>query len=240
MTIILKTWAYGVTTVPQRRATLLTRTLESLKAAGFDRPRLFVDGEADPGSYSRFGLEVTTRYPTIRAFGNWFLSLLELYLRNPTADRFAVFQDDLVTYRNLRRYLDWCPYPGELDTQPKGYLNLYTFPHNQALSQGKKGWYFSDQMGKGAVALVFNREATRLLLASQYMVDRPQDPNRGWRAVDGGIVEAMKLVNWKEYVHNPSLVQHTGAVSTFNKTQHAPAPSFRGEDFNAEELIQDC
>ena len=237
MNIVPKTWAYGVTTVPQRRVTLLPRTLASLRAAGFDCPRLFVDGCDDPSSYSHFGLELTMRYPSLRAYGNWLMALLELYLRSPNADRFAVFQDDFVTYRNLRAYLDWCPYPGELNDRPKGYWNLYTFPENQRLSDGKIGWFFSNQLGKGGVALVFNREATVILLEHQHMITRAQDVNRGWKALDGGVVDSMRKSGWKEYVHDPSLVQHTGMESTISRSRHALAPSFRGEEFNAEEMI---
>jgi hypothetical protein len=40
----VRTWAYGITTVPSRLTTLLPRTITSLAAAGFDKPHLFVDG----------------------------------------------------------------------------------------------------------------------------------------------------------------------------------------------------
>lgn len=225
-------WAAGLITVPARKTTHLPRTLESLSKAGFPCVRLFVDGCKDPAEYAQFGLEVTTRYPSMRTAGNWMLALAELYLRDPHAERFAMFQDDFVTYRNLRAYLDRCPYPG------KGYWNLYTFPENQALAKGRRGWYPSNQRGAGAVAIVFNNEATRLLLGHQRMFDRAMNPERGWRFIDGGIVEAMKEAGWREYVHNPSLVQHTGRASTIVRKRFIPAVSFRGEEFNAEELIQ--
>jgi hypothetical protein len=96
-------WAYGVTTVPSRRNDLLPETLCSLCEAGFDAPRLFVDGDNDPKGWEReFGLETTCRYPTIRTHGNWILALSELFIREPHAERYALFQDDLITYRNLR------------------------------------------------------------------------------------------------------------------------------------------
>lgn len=238
MSVIPKTWAYGVTTVPQRKTGLLLKTIESLRSAGFPSPRLFVDGCPDPREYHHFGLEVVTRYPQIRAYGNWYLALCELYFRSPTADRFAIFQDDIALYRNLRTYLDWCPFPGELNTRPKGYWNLYTFPHNQLLSGGKTGWYPSDQMGKGALALIFNREGVRFLLSNSHMIDRVQNPHRGYKSIDGAVVEAMKNAGWKEYVHNPSLVQHLGDVSTIGSLKHPKANSFLGEDFDAGSLIR--
>jgi hypothetical protein len=225
-------WAYGVTTVPERREELLPKTLDSLCDAGFGNPRLFVDGENDIRRYDQFSLEVTLRYPKIRVFGNWFLSLIELYIREPNADRYAVFQDDFITYRNLREYLERTEYPD------KSYLNLYTFPCNQQRCKEKPGWYLSDQFGKGAVALVFNRLAVQALITSQHMVDRPLDPRRGWRAVDGGIVSGMTKAGFKEYIHNPSLVQHTGDKSSMGNKAHQKALSFRGEDFDALELLE--
>lgn len=228
-------WAYGVTTVEQRKTDLLPHTLASLRAAGFDQPRLFVDGVKDPFPYAcEFHLEVTGRYPAVRTYGNWMLGLWELYLRQPYADRYAIFQDDFVTYRNLRQYLNAVPYPS------KGYCNLYTFPVNQAIApEGgtKVGWYLSNQMGKGAVALVFDREAAMKLLASAHMVDRVQDGMHGWKKIDGGVVTALMKAGIREYVHNPSLVQHTGVLSMSGNGSHPQAPSFRGENYNALDLL---
>lgn len=231
-------WAYGVTTVPQRRGDLLPRTLASLKAGGFEEPRLFVDGAKDLESWEQeFKVPVTVRYPTIRTFGNWFLSLAELFIREPTAERFAVFQDDLICSRNIRQYMERCVYPQD------GYNNLYNFPCNQnlapknALGGTIDGWYPSNQMGRGAVALVFSRQAVTTLLSQPHMIERPLDAHRGWRAVDGGIVTAFKKAGWREYVHSPSLVQHTGQISSMGNRPHKQATSFKGEQFDALELL---
>lgn len=220
-------WAYGVTTVPSRFEDLLPRTLASLARAGFDKPRLFVDGAGElPSALAQY--EVTRRDPVIRTYGNWVLAAWELYIRTPSADRYAVFQDDFVTYPNLRRYLDGCAYP------KKGYWNLYTFPENEKQFQG---WYQSNQLGKGAVALVFSGEALRFLLGQKYFIERPMDVARGHRVVDGGIVTAFKNAGWKEYVHNPSLVQHTGKQSSMGSGPQELANTFRGEEFDAAELL---
>lgn len=238
-------WACGVTTVPERRACLLPGTLQSLAAAGFDRPRLFVDGarpQLDPWVRDKPDLEVTHRWPLIRTFGNWALGLAELYVREPGADRFAMFQDDLVAVRNLRAYLERCPYP------ERGYLNLYTFPSNQAIAPAGGGWYegallasgsgdLRFQTGRGAVALVFSREAVVTLLCSQHMIERPQDAQNGWKRLDGGVVTAMNKAGWREYVHSPSLVQHTGLVSSMRNRPHKQAESFPGEQFDALSLL---
>jgi hypothetical protein len=222
-------WAYGVTTVPIRRDDLLVRTLTSLRNAGFDRPRLFVDGP--PGTHDDLSLPVAYRGEQVRTFGNFYLALLELLIREPTADRYAVFQDDLVIYNNARAYLEACPDPA------RGYWNLYTFPHNLRRCNGHEGWSHSDQMGKGAVALVFCREAVQTLLCQWHMVVKPQDPKRGWKNLDGCVVTAMKAAGFKEYIHNPSLVQHTGDASSIGNCRHQKADSFRGEEYDAREMI---
>lgn len=226
-------WAYGVTTVPSRKDILLPRTLASLEGAGFPKPRLFVDGLKDPKEYDGFGLEVTARDPQIKTFGNWMLAMWELYVRDPLADRYAVFQDDFVTYKNLREYLEKCVYP------TKGYWNLYTFPSNQKLApEDGKGWFEANQLGKGAVALVFSRDAVTTLLSQDHILRRPQNSgNRKYRAVDGAIVTAFRKEGWKEYTHNPSLVQHTGERTSMGNRKHQLAVSFRGEGYDALDLL---
>ena len=251
------TWAYGVTTVPERRETHLPATLASLRKAGFDNPRLFVDGDKDGGWYRSQGWEnpLTCRYPRILAAGNWVLSIYELYIRQPDATYYALFQDDFLTYPNLRQYLETCSY------HPRAYWNLYTAPSNQSTcplmedGRQKLGWYKSNQNGRGAVALVFNRETLATLLGSNHLAIRPQDPIRGWRSIDGGILEALKKAGWLEHVHNPSLVLHTGKETTIDKhklsrgknpdfhkitwSPHYDKSSFRGEDFDALHLLRE-
>ncbi len=234
-------WAYGITTILNRRSNLLVKTIESLRNAGFDHPRLFVDGNDDVTSWKHqfHGLPITVRGDPIRTHGNWILALYELYIRQPEVDRYALFQDDFVTYHNLRKYLEHSPYP------EKGYLNLYTFPSNQELCpklpDGKQqiGWYKSNQFGRGAVATIFDREALKALLTSEHMFLRPQDAHRGFRAVDGGIVTSLAKAGIEEYVHNPSLVQHTGDLSSMGNPPHLKAISFRGETYDALDLLEE-
>ncbi len=224
-------WAYGVTTCAARLHTLLPRTLTSLANAGFDRPWVFADG-VNPDEWKPEGVGgVTYRFPTIRTFGNWCLSLGELFLRNPHAQRFALFQDDAVFLKNLRGYLDAC----KLD--PKTYWNLYTFPQNQKLGNGVGGWFKSNQRGLGAVALVFDRQGVIDCLTSLHMVQRPLNTHRGHRNVDGGVVTAMAKAGYTEMVHNPTLCQHTGINSSMGNKRHPLAEGWVGE-VDAVELLK--
>lgn len=235
------TWEYGITTVPERRSDLLPRTIQSLRDAGFDKPRLFIDGSADPQGYRNdFKLDVTVR-ERIRTYGNWYLGMCELYIRNPLSERYAMFQDDIICCKGLREYLEHCTYPDH------GYMNLITYPQNEVLKiqhnpgvpkDSIVGWYPSNQLGKGAQGLVFNRETLIRLLTSPYLADRVQDEKRGHRGIDGGIVMALKGMSYTEYVHSPSLIRHVGVDSTMGNHPQPLDVSFRGEDWDAMELIK--
>lgn len=237
-------WACCVTTVPQRRDTLLPPTLASIKAAGFPDPRLCVDGASS--GFDVFGLEVTYRAQQIRTHGNWVLAAMELFIRNPLADRYGIFQDDFAVYRNTRQYLDACEYP------KRGYWNLTTFDgrpgsSNEKAVEGKPtGWYEAAELmspkgyqsGRGAVALVFDRETLITLLSSRHMVERPMDSMRGHQAVDGGIVWAMNKAGYREYIHNPSLVCHAGGdASTMGHGKYKLPKTWRGAEFDALSLL---
>lgn len=155
-------WSCGVTTCTQRlRDGLLKGTLKSLREAGFDWPRLFMDG-VSPGDWALGSdeldqLPVTLRWPAVRPWANWWLGLAELFAREPNADRYAMFQDDFVCVKNLRAYLTACPYPDPTESErlksieeerlPRdgAYWNLYSFSNTNeplidaALRDGRAG-----------------------------------------------------------------------------------------------------
>lgn len=226
-------WAYGVTTVSERFNDLLPRTLDSLEKSIFNKPHIFIDGG---NNRMPDGLDETAHRKRVRCAGNWVLSLYELYILNPKADRYAIFQDDCVAYKNLKLYLEQCT------LEEKTYWNLYTFHSNlvhiNKHNNGKKGWSPSNQLGRGAVGLVFTNTGVRDLLSSRYIVERFQDDNRGYKAIDGGIVTALKELGYTELVHNPSLLQHTGSRSTTGNNPHQPSPCWYGEDFDALDLLK--
>lgn len=222
-------WAYAVTTVPDRFDELLPRTLASLAAGGFDKPVVFVDalGDQELPAYLQ-DYEVVTRRARVKTFCHWMLTAWELLCRWPEAERYAVFQDDFVTYRNLREYLESCEIPKD------GYWNLYTFPENE---KQFSGWYKSNQYGRGAVGTVFHHEVFRKIIAHHHMSFRTYDEERRDRAVDGAIVDSAKKQGISEYVHNPSLVQHTGYESSMGNKVHELSQIFEGEEFDATTLI---
>src|SRR5260370_33836022 len=207
-------WTYGVTTVPERKHTVKT-TLTSLAAAGFDAPFVFVDG-----TYSNFLMDylssnVVWRTPRIGAWGNWFLGLWELWLRNPDADRFAMFQDDILCVKNLRDYLDrvWpsgnyvrgndslLPYKRVRNC----YINLYTSLNNEQVVAGTcvGTWHESSeiggrnderlQTGRGALALIFDRAGVEVILSSSWTRRKhlSTSPRHQKANINGGVINTM-------------------------------------------------
>ena len=247
-------WAYGITTVPERFHDTLPRTIASLRGAGFARPRLFIDG-AGPQTVQwyedEYGLPISARNPRIGLAANWCLSAVELYLYAPMADRYVVFQDDVIACLSLRRYLESSPFP------TRGYLNLFTFLDNdQLVSSRRVGWSEAaelvtrdsqvfhgkrQQTGRGALALVFDRPGLTALFGQPHLINRPQSGRAGAVKIDGGIVESMNRAGYREYVHNPSLVAHTGHHSTKAGARwHKNAKTFPGESFNALSFLDDA
>lgn len=228
-------WAVGVTTVPERSCVLLPVTIESLRRGGFRDIRLFVDGECDPSSYAHFGLPCTFRNPRIRAWGNWWLGFQELYIRQPHADRYAIFQDDIICVKNLRQYLESSPYP------VNAYCNLILYSGNY--EEGRKGWYRAPSRGGwrglGAQGLVFDQHASMTLLSKELtdFTCKPKDPARGHQAVDGAIVSKLETFGVMEYVHGPGLITHTGDESTMGHPRQSISDSFPGEEFDAMSLL---
>lgn len=231
-------WAVGVTTVVERICVLLPRTLESLRRGGFTSPRLFVDGCDDVNRYKHFGLELTVRIDRIRAWGNWWLALQELYIRHPEADRYFLAQDDIICCRNLRQYLETVPYPESC------YQNLTLYPANA--DSRKRGWYRAPSgdrikwRGLGAQALVFDRTAVLTLLGKEFMplTMKPNRPDIRYHRIDGAVVSKLETFNIMEYVHNPSLVCHIGDESIIGNGRQPPTAAFVGEDFDALQLLK--
>jgi hypothetical protein len=225
-------WTYGITTVPRRTNNLLKQTVECLGASGFVNPILFVDGNLPDGWQPPPGAGPVVSYqPTIGALQNWMVALMYLYVRRPRCDRYAIFEDDLICCSNLKDYLDCCEFP------KKGYLNLLTHDENVKHTRERPGWHKSNQLGKGAVGLVFNREAVKILLTSPDFIERPATSLR--KAADGLVCDVLVKLGWVEYIHYPSLLQHEGIVSAIGPGhRYGRVSSFFGTEYNPLELFK--
>jgi len=208
-------WAYGITTVPERASTLLPQTIASLAAAGFDRPVLFVDGHI-PGYED---LEVVT-HPRVGQLRNWMHALFYLFTTKD-ADRYAIFEDDVLACRQLREYLERCP-PGKV------YWNLLTLDENRAFTNDAPGWHESNQLGRSACGLVFDRATADCLLRMERFVRGPASSETMSDAV---VIATLKSLGYKELVHYPSLLQHEGLESTLGNS-FGHVSGFLGADYD--------
>ncbi|MEZ5941753.1 MAG: hypothetical protein R3C18_10190 [Planctomycetaceae bacterium] len=220
----------GLTVAPRGQVTL-GRTLGSLVAAGFARPRLFCDGPVEvPEEYA-----VTRREPAIGGWPNFWLGLTELLARNPNADAYLMVQDDVVFCRDVAAYLaNWQP---PVDC---GVISLFT----PACNNGPSGWHpFAAGYGMaGAQALLFPRDRAFDFLAHPWTVNhrRAAPASKHYRGdglhhIDGVVGEWCKLVRRRAFCHSPSLSQHIGETSVMypgftGKQDRRFANTFPGED----------
>ena len=225
----VSTWAVGVTTAPRRQPTL-DKCLESLIAAGWNRPRLFIDGEvAIPEEYGR--LPSTHRHPSIGAWPNYYLTLSELLEIEPSADAYLIVQDDVLfpAYTNTRAYVDSVLWPG---TGP-GLVSLYCCADYTAPELGWSPW--DDTWEYGALAFVFTRELATSFLADE-QVRNYENRSAGERkaGIDTVIGDWARRLGIPVFRPTPSLVQHIGHVSAIWDTSRAVglrrAGTFLGAD----------
>lgn len=245
-------WACGITTVVSRIHDLLPRTIKQVEKAGFVVEDVYCDRLSPTGALSlehslRKRVHARRQYGSPRdaegsgkgnAWANYMLALWDLSIRYRTATRFLLFQDDVTCCKNVKDYLS------RMKLEDKTYWNLYTaFINEDRLvkggHKGKNGWHFSDQRGRGALALVLSREAVEALLSSTVTGTRPRSAKRSWsQNIDGWIQAVLIDVNnYREYCHNPSLVQHAGADSILGNPAYAPSGVFAGEDFDCLSLL---
>ena len=235
----MATWSYGITTVPDRATTYLPRTISSLRLAGFERPTLFIDGNARQ-DHEDYGLAIVDRNNPVGAFGNWIIALWELWIREKT-DWYVIFQDDFLMYSNTREYLEKCCL-----SATNRYYNLHTHPQNEQVEWKKDGWYKSNQRGRGAVALMFPQDVVYRLLSNEHIAAKPRQNRNPYRNLDGTVSKACTSSGITEWCHYPTLTYHIGEDSSLNfdkinrqgELVRQPLPeSWKGEEFDALDLL---
>jgi hypothetical protein len=204
----VKHWAVGVTTAPRRRSHL-NECLDSLAKAGWPRPHLFIDGAAMVPSDWSF-LPATSRDEQVGAWPNFYLSLLEMLMREPLADAYLLVQDDALFYcrENVRQYLETVLWPGETP----GIVSLYCAT---PVTREKPGWYkYAGRWKYSAVAVIFPREVARqLVIARSVFNHRWLDAEAGRVGVPDVIAAWAEATSTPFYFPTPSLVQHIGETS---------------------------
>jgi hypothetical protein len=176
---------------------------------------LFVDGHIS--GYD--DLEVVC-HPNVGQLRNWMHALFYLFTTQD-ADRYAIFEDDVLACRQLRQYLERCP-PGKV------YWNLITLDENRAYTNDVPGWHESNQLGRSACGLVFDRATVDCLLRMEHFV---RGPANGETMSDAVVIATLKSLGYRELVHYPSLLQHVGLESTLGNSIGG-ASAFVGDDFD--------
>jgi hypothetical protein len=205
----IRRWAVGVTTAPRRQSTL-EWCLDSLVRSGWEEPRLFVDSAVTIAKRYA-GLPVSLRESKLGAWPNYYLSLVELLMREPEADAFLLVQDDVVLYDryNLRVYLERYLWP----SVPVGAVSLFC---SSAYTQPQSGWHrLGEPWVWGALAFLFPRESAKRFIADPVVLEhRWCHHNRGLANIDTVIGEWANRHGLPIYFPTPSLAQHVGDSST--------------------------
>lgn len=232
----------GVTTTARANATL-TRTLASLKAGGFDRVWLFSDG-GQPKLDRRADLpaiDLVVRTPQAGGWSNFLLALQELNLRFPHADRYAMFQDDVLVPRGLAKWI-------EANVRSDAAIwSLFCAKHHEKRTPGwidvKAGYGFC-----GAQAIVIPARWSLAFLSDAMIVAHKRTPPRlktpgakfkktGEHHIDGAIGLFAARKGQAVKVHYPSLVSHIGDTSTMHpkarlSNSHRKESVFPGESYD--------
>ena len=235
-------WAIGVTAAPREPVTL-GRTLASLRKGGWEEAiHVFCEAgtESDWNDDTLSPLVRIERCePALGAWGNFYLALCELYLRDPDADAYFLVQDDVVFTPGLRAYLEeklW------LNDQP-AVVFLHTPSH---LAPEKGTGFFPASLGWsawGAQAMVFSNRAVRRLLSDLDVVEhRQKGIFDGRKNVDSVIGDWCNRSGIGLWLHAPSLAEHTGGTSTLwsraDLSGKRSSADFPGEDVSVNEALE--
>jgi hypothetical protein len=203
----VKRWAIGITTAARRRPTL-EMCLDAIVRAGWEEPRLFIDGHATlPRRYRH--IPTTWREDPIGAWPSWYLLLGELLAQDPDADAYVVLQDDAAVFdrESLRGYLEEVLWPGD---RP-GIVSL--FYTGRELDPG---WHAArGQWHWGAQAFVLPPDIARALVSDAQLSDACRSALNGCHVpIPQLLADWCRRSRTEVWYPNPSLVQHVGNTST--------------------------
>lgn len=188
-------WEVGITTSPRRIPTL-SRTVKSLREAGWENPHIFSEPGVNP-------LKHCVWHQNKERLGGWpnFVSMAKQIVEID-ADAYLLLQDDVLLSPNLRAYL-------ESTSPPRGAACLSPYTSSKYHRDGW-GWHTARYKGLvGALAFIFTKDKLRSLLASPWAREKQSngiDTFIGrWAKRNGGI-----------QFHSPSLCEHIGDTSTIH------------------------
>lgn len=219
-------WAVGVTTAARRIPTL-ELCLTSLAAAGWQRPKLFIDGDLQLPRPA-LALPQTVRYPTTGAWSNYYHSLAEL-LETTRASFLMIVQDDAwwPTQLPVRQYLEQIHWP----SCDRFIVSAYCCANDTSPIAGWR--QYGDIWKYGAVALIFSRSAAAAFISDPVVSSYGKEQFAGIDSIIGEWAERNRI---PLFIPTPSLVQHIGDVSTLWRTARAVGVR-RASRFIGDELV---
>jgi glycosyltransferase involved in cell wall biosynthesis len=223
-------WAVGMITAPRSEPTI-GRTLRGLRAAGFDQVHIFAEpGSSIPGEFAHLPRTVHGR--PLGNLANFFTSLVSLFVGQPNADAYALFQDDVEPARGLRAWCDDQFWPDGV-----GLVSLYTCQSHQDLKSGWRTQSLGMYRTFGALAFVFRRDVLKEFLTDGRLLEfreagrlHGDDLVVGEWAARRGIGIAY---------HTPSLVAHLGNPAIGPNGDHAVSPLTRQQAIASVDRLSD-
>ena len=202
-------WGIGITTAPRPSGNdLLTPTVQSLKAAGWDDCNIYVFME--PNSIVTEEEVVTVHNgTTLGAWRNWRRSLERLLELEPDAKMYALIQDDLKVRPGLRSYLE------RNTVGPPALYSPYTSKREH--KPGADGWFKSTTGWNfcGACFYVMHPAVVA------YLDAHLPDTVRGNLHIDAHVASHLVKSPYPLLCHGPSLIEHMAdADSTLGYKAH--------------------
>jgi len=229
-----------------RAPSLLPQTIESAREAGLgDRFYLFMDGSFDVPIIDEESLVIIRREERAGAWPNFFLSLAEMYLRDPHADLFLLLEDDIIFCRELDKYLQ-----DQYDSI--NVASLFSSAKVEAkIAANGKGFHQMDpgwNVSSGGQAWLFSNHWLREFLKSDFVVNYRKSPpldldpkhyrKDGLYHTDSVVGRFCREAGCGIQYHYPSLVQHVGHQSFMypgfaEKKEVRYSRDFPGEEVSA-------
>lgn len=203
-------WAVGITTAA-RPVDYLPATLRSLREAGWGEVTVF----AEPSTPIPPGQPASVAQRHQGPWPSFLRCLSSLVATSPQAAAYGVWQDDTLTARNCRRWLE--------GQEPRsGISSLYISEHQS--KDRPPGWSAFDlgdpangpvKVPYGACAVVMPPDVARLLLTN------PPEP-QAIRMTDTWLGKFCQEAGLPFWQHVPSLVRHVGRESSLARKGKRP------------------
>jgi len=208
-------WAVGMTVAP-RTNPCYEYSLHTIKQAGWDSGLIF----SEPGHTVRPDPNWPTVYRQAKLgiFPNFYLGLLELFLRNIDADAFMMVQDDMLFPKGLRSYLESFLWPSD----DPHLVHLFAVDSVDD-DHNKNEWRSTTMFNGGPNVLIFSHEMMQKVVSQVDIMIRFYAHSKHVRKSsfdDLGIFYWMAEKGYKVYYPRPALVDHIGLHSSHWSHQH--------------------